>query len=127
MIASQAMIHANRKTMKMASVCAEEFPMSVQLAGCEPAMMAEAARLNADRGAAPTATLLDPKGELGKLYGAQTTPHMYVIKGDGTLALAESVATRPIETVRPDTDETLQTGEPIVAHIVKTEPGKVFA
>ena len=52
MIASAAMIHANRKTMKMASNCAEEFPMAVQLAGCEPTMMAEAARLNADRGAA---------------------------------------------------------------------------
>jgi peroxiredoxin len=47
---------------------------------------ATAQKLNADRGAAPTATLLDPKGELGKLYGAQTTPHMYVIKADGTLA-----------------------------------------
>ena len=47
---------------------------------------AAAQKLNAERGAAPTATLLDPKGELGKLYGAQTTPHMYVIKADGTLA-----------------------------------------
>lgn len=47
---------------------------------------ATAKKLNTDRGAAPAATLLDPKGELGKLYGAQTTPHMYVIKGDGTLA-----------------------------------------
>lgn len=47
---------------------------------------AAAQKLNADRGAVPTATLLDPKGELGKLYGAQTTPHMYVIKADGTLA-----------------------------------------
>ena len=52
MIASQAMIYANRKTLKMASNCAEEFPMAVQLAGCEPQLMAEAARLNADRGAA---------------------------------------------------------------------------
>ena len=52
MIASQAMIYANRKTMKMASNCAEEFPMAVQLAGCEPELMAEAARLNADRRAA---------------------------------------------------------------------------
>lgn len=52
MIASQAMIRQNVKTMKMASNCAEEFPMSVQLAGCEPAVMAEAARLNEDRGAA---------------------------------------------------------------------------
>ena len=46
---------------------------------------ATAAKLNSERGAVPTATLLDPKGELGKLYGAQTTPHMYVIKSDGTL------------------------------------------
>ena len=52
MIASMAMIYANKKTMKMASNCAEEFPMAVQLAGCEPEPMAEAARLNADRGAA---------------------------------------------------------------------------
>ena len=52
MIASQAMIRANRKTLKMASNCAEEFPMAVQLAGCEPSVMAEAAKLNEDRGAA---------------------------------------------------------------------------
>ena len=51
MIASRAMIHAARKTMKMASHCAEEHPMAVQLAGCEPDVMAEAARLNEDRGA----------------------------------------------------------------------------
>ena len=52
MIASQAMIRQNKKTMKMASNCAEEFPMSVQLAGCDPQIMAEAAKLNEDRGAA---------------------------------------------------------------------------
>jgi tRNA-dihydrouridine synthase B len=52
MIASQAMIYANRRTMKMASNCAEEFPMAVQLAGCEPSLMSEAAKMNADRGAA---------------------------------------------------------------------------
>ena len=52
MIASEAMVRATRRTMKMASNCAEELPMSVQLAGCEPAVMAEAARLNQDRGAA---------------------------------------------------------------------------
>ena len=52
MIASQAMIRANRQTLKMSTGCAEEFPMAVQLAGCEPEIMAEAARLNQDRGAA---------------------------------------------------------------------------
>ena len=52
MIASQAMIYANRRTLKMASNCEEEFPMAVQLAGCDPELMAEAAKINADRGAA---------------------------------------------------------------------------
>jgi tRNA-dihydrouridine synthase B len=52
MIASKAMIYASKKTMKMATHCAEEHPMSVQLAGCEPGIMAEAAKLNEDRGAA---------------------------------------------------------------------------
>jgi tRNA-dihydrouridine synthase B len=51
MIASKAMIYAAKKTLKMATHCAEEHPMSVQLAGCEPEIMAEAARLNEDRGA----------------------------------------------------------------------------
>ena len=52
MIASEAMIRQNRQSMKMSTSCAEEFPMSVQLAGCEPHVMAEAAKLNEDRGAA---------------------------------------------------------------------------
>ena len=52
MIASQAMIRQNRQTMQMASHTPEEFPMAVQLAGCEPEVMAEAARLNQDLGAA---------------------------------------------------------------------------
>lgn len=30
--------------------------------------------------------LLDPKGEVGRAYGAKTTPHMYVIGKDGKLA-----------------------------------------
>lgn len=52
MIASKAMIYAARRTMRMSSNCAEERPISVQLAGCEPEVIAEAARLNEDRGAA---------------------------------------------------------------------------
>lgn len=52
MIASKAMIRAARKTLRMSTPCVEEQPMAVQLAGCEPEVMAEAARLNVDRGAA---------------------------------------------------------------------------
>src|SRR5215469_5738887 len=52
MIASQAMIRASRQSLRMAENCPEEQPMAVQLAGCEPEVMAEAAKLNEDRGAA---------------------------------------------------------------------------
>ena len=52
MIASEAMIRESRQSLTMAQSCAEEQPMAVQLAGCEPSVMAEAAKLNQDRGAA---------------------------------------------------------------------------
>jgi tRNA-dihydrouridine synthase B len=52
MIASQAAIRETRQSLTMAKTCAEEQPMAVQLAGCDPEVMAEAAKLNADRGAA---------------------------------------------------------------------------
>ena len=51
MIASEAMIRETRQSLTMARSCPEEQPMAVQLAGCEPQVMAEAAKLNADRGA----------------------------------------------------------------------------
>jgi hypothetical protein len=37
--------------------------------------------------------------------------------------MAMPLKTRPAE-VRPDTEEVAETGEPIVAHIVKTKPGE---
>src|SRR5260370_23155880 len=52
MIASEAMIRQTRQSVAMAENCPEEQPMAVQLAGCEPEVMAEAAKLNEDRGAA---------------------------------------------------------------------------
>src|SRR6516165_11337494 len=51
MIASAAMIRETRQSLTMTRSCREEQPMAVQLAGCEPRVMAEAAKLNADRGA----------------------------------------------------------------------------
>jgi len=52
MIASQAMIRESRQSLLMAQNVPEEAPMAVQLAGCEPEVMAEAAKLNEDGGAA---------------------------------------------------------------------------
>jgi tRNA-dihydrouridine synthase B len=51
MIASWAMIRENRATLRMAEVDGAGGLSAVQLAGCEPQAMAEAARLAVDRGA----------------------------------------------------------------------------
>ncbi len=51
MIASWAMVRENRNTMRMAEVVAGGGPSSVQLAGCEPEAMAEAARIAVGQGA----------------------------------------------------------------------------
>ena len=51
MIASQAMIRETRQSMKMTLKSPEERPFAVQLAGCDPDVMAEAAKLNEDLGA----------------------------------------------------------------------------
>jgi tRNA-dihydrouridine synthase B len=52
MIASQAMIRETRQSLQKALWDPVEEPVSLQLAGCEPHVMAEAARLNEQRGAA---------------------------------------------------------------------------
>ena len=52
MIASQAMIRETRQSLQKALWDPIEEPVSVQLAGCEPQVMAEAAKLNEQRGAA---------------------------------------------------------------------------
>jgi peroxiredoxin len=46
---------------------------------------AEAKQITTDQKAQPTAVILDPTGEIGRLYSARTTPHMYVIDPEGTL------------------------------------------
>lgn len=51
MIASWAMIRENRKTLDMAEVDGAGGVSAVQLAGCDPVAMAEAARIAVDRGA----------------------------------------------------------------------------
>jgi len=52
MIASQAMVRETRQSLQKALWDPAEEPVSMQLAGCEPRVMAEAARLNEQRGAA---------------------------------------------------------------------------
>ena len=56
---------------------------------------AKAKKLSADRGAAPSAVILDPKGDLGRSFKAQVTPHMYIVRGDGTLAYMGGIDDKP--------------------------------
>jgi len=54
-----------------------------------------AIKVNAERNAVPTNVLLDPDGKVGSLYGAQTTPHMYVIDEKGTLVYKGGIDSIP--------------------------------
>ncbi len=51
MIASWAMLHENAATLRMTEMPEGDGPNAVQLAGCEPDAMAQAARIAVDRGA----------------------------------------------------------------------------
>lgn len=51
MIASRAMILQTRQSLQKCQKDKDHYPMSVQIAGCEPDIMAEAAKLNEDLGA----------------------------------------------------------------------------
>ncbi|HVL00350.1 MAG TPA: redoxin domain-containing protein [Dongiaceae bacterium] len=44
-----------------------------------------ALKLNDYRGATPAGIVLDESGSIGKEYGAQTTPHLYIVDAKGTL------------------------------------------
>jgi peroxiredoxin len=48
-----------------------------------------------EKGGAPTAILLDHDGTVGRLYGAKTTPHMFVIDSKGTLVYEGGIDDKP--------------------------------
>ncbi len=62
---------------------------------------AKANELTASRKAAPAKVLLDAQGTLGHLYGAKSTPHMFVVAPDGTLAYQGAIDDQP--SANPDT------------------------
>ena len=56
---------------------------------------AEANALTSQRNASPSAVILDEKGDIGRLYGAKTTPHMYIIDPKGTLVYMGGIDSIP--------------------------------
>ncbi len=51
----------------------------------------EANKIMEDVGAKSTARILDPSGEIGKMYDAKTTPHMFVINEEGNVVYAGAI------------------------------------
>lgn len=56
---------------------------------------AKARELTVQRDAAPAGILLDPNSKVARAYGAQTTPHMYIIDPKGTLAYMGAIDDKP--------------------------------
>ncbi|MEM6638762.1 MAG: redoxin domain-containing protein [Pseudomonadota bacterium] len=56
---------------------------------------AKADKLSKKRDAAPSAVVLDENGAVGKMYGARTTPHMYIVDESGTLVYAGGIDDKP--------------------------------
>jgi peroxiredoxin len=92
---------------------------------------ADAARANeltASRGAAPAHVVLDEAGTIGKLYGAKTTPHMFIITPDGELAYdgaIDSKSSAKVEDIAKATNyvtaalEDIEAGRPVATPVTK--------
>jgi len=76
------------------------------------------------KGGAPAATLLDRDSKVGKLYGAATTPHMYVIDPKGTLvyvgAIDDKRSTNPADVKTAKNYVRLALGESMAGKAVST-------
>ena len=57
-----------------------------------PAVLADWMRQS---GAAPSATLMDTDGAIGRAFGARTTPHLYVLGPQGRVLYAGAIDDRP--------------------------------
>ena len=84
---------------------------------------ATAQQLNAKRKAAPTATVLDADGKIGKLYGAQTTPHIYVIDPAGQLVYKGGIDSIPTA----DKDDLAKAQNYVTAALSAVSAGKPVA
>lgn len=56
---------------------------------------AQLGRWMSEQRAAPTATLMDEDGTVGRAYAARVTPHMYIVDAQGRLAYAGAIDSIP--------------------------------
>jgi len=82
---------------------------------------AQADALTAQRNAMPSAVILDERGDIGRLYGAKTTPHMYIIDADGKLAYMGGIDS--IASSNPaDIEKATQYVPAVLDQVMKGEP-----
>lgn len=81
---------------------------------------AEETKYLAEQKSKPTAVLLDEDGKVGKLYGAKTTPHMYVVDAKGTLVYAGAIDDKP----STDADDIPGSKNYVAAAFEETKGGK---
>ena len=77
----------------------------------------------AEQKAAPAHYILDPEGKIGNLYGAKTTPHMFVIDAAGNLAYAGAMDDKP----SPNPDVLAGAHNYVMAAIADLQAGKPVA
>ena len=89
----------------------------------------EANQLTKEKGASPSAVLVDESGTVGRMYDARTTPHMFVINPEGTLLYMGGIDDKPtsraadLQGARPHVDIALQeamAGKPV--SVASTQP-----
>ncbi len=86
------------------------------------------ARWTAKQSAAPTATLMDEEGTVGRTYSARVTPHMFIVNPQGTLIYAggiDSIASSRMEDIPAATNYVRQglnealAGKPLTAPVTR--------
>jgi hypothetical protein len=84
---------------------------------------AQAKAVVAKEKARATAYLLDPRGAVGKGYGAKTTPHLYVINAAGTLVYAGGIDDKPTK----DKDDIAGARNHVLAALAELKAGKAVS
>jgi peroxiredoxin len=80
----------------------------------------QADALTASRGAHPAYVLLDAKGDLGRAYGAKTTPDMFVISPEGKIVYSGAIDSAPTT----EAAETAKATNYVAAALVSLKAGK---
>jgi peroxiredoxin len=83
----------------------------------------KANELTQTRKAAPTAVLIDPKGQVARAYDARVTPHMFLINAEGMLVYAGGIDSIP-STRADDIEKATPFFRDAIAAVAKGEPVK---